>query len=361
LGFGCGFVMSFRSVLRATLVTANVTLAVAQLPEMSGQKPAASSSFGGSGTLGSLGSPLGRSLGSGSPLGGSALGAGSPLGGSPLGRPTQGTASTVGALGGRPLGPLGSPLSGRPLGGGLGPLTGAAPGAPLGALGGGQGGLPTLNLLGGASQTPSNIAQLQDRKLQDPKIDSICPGVDRRATDVGPECWQAIWVDGGCKAENAPDYVPWHRAQTLEVLVADVVQWANLPDERHQQGCRGDAGQPPAEPTSLTPTAGAVDQSLPADIEQKVRSVLDSDELTTMCPGVGRQATNVGEECWRQLWIHMGCLEATVPEYGQWHSSQSLEVLVVDVAQWAGLPGEKYTTTCFGADTAAIQNEQAEL
>merc|ERR1719229_704906 len=100
----------------------------------------------------------------------------------------------------------------------------------------------------GGSQTPSNIQQMQQEAVRDAKIDSLCPGKTRQSTDIGAECWATVWTNGGCKASNVPQYEQWHQTQSLEVLVADVVQWANLPDERHKQGCYGDAGPPANEP-----------------------------------------------------------------------------------------------------------------
>merc|ERR1712137_744370 len=79
----------------------------------------------------------------------------------------------------------------------------------------------------------------------------------RKSTDVGSQCWATIWTNGGCKAENVPKYEDWHQTQNLEVLVADVVQWANLPDNRHKQGCYGDVGPPENLPAPPQPQAGA--------------------------------------------------------------------------------------------------------
>ena len=57
-----------------------------------------------------------------------------------------------------------------------------------------------------------------------------------------------------------------------------------------------------------------------------------------MCPGQGPQATNVGLDCWRNLWAAAGCLESGLPEFSEWHQTQTLEILVADVQQWATLP-----------------------
>merc|ERR1719183_156376 len=102
--------------------------------------------------------------------------------------------------------------------------------------------------LGGGSQTPQDIQQMQAKAVQDPQLDALCPGKARQSTNVGAECWTKIWVLAGCRAENVPQYEHWHQLQSLEVLMADAVQWANLPDERHRQGCYGSLGPPQNEP-----------------------------------------------------------------------------------------------------------------
>jgi len=295
-------------------------------------------------------------------------------------------------LGGIPgsLGQPAQPAAGLPSTG-LGGLPGA----------GGQGALPTLNLMGGAlgqggapgqgSATPQHIQQMQAQAVQSPKLDTMCPGKARSATNVGQECWAIIWTSGGCKAENLPKYEDWHQMQSLEVLVGDVVQWANLPDQRHKEGCYGESGPPQNEPAPPMPTqgmgsglpnagglgglgglgagglgapgglaagglgapgglgAGPQGPSPPPEVMQKIMSALQSPDIANLCPGVGGQATAVGEACWKKIWRHVGCLESTTPAYGEWHNSQSFEVLVADAAQWASLPSATHKRTCFGS------------
>lgn len=255
-----------------------------------------------------------------------------------------------------------------------------APSSPLqsGPGAAGQGGLPTLNLLGGAvgqggSSTPQHIQQMQAQAVQAATLDSMCPGKQRRDTNVGDQCWAMIWTAGGCKAENVPKYEEWHSMQSLEVLVGDVVQWANLPDERHKQGCYGDAGPPQNQPAPPMPSRGssplsgglaqqggmqaplglgapAQGPAPPPEVQQKVMSALQSPDLASLCPGVGGSSTAVGEACWKNIWRHVGCLESSTPPYEDWHNSQSFEVLVADAAQWASLPSAKHKQTCYGSN-----------
>eukprot|EP00927_Polykrikos_kofoidii_P003314 TRINITY_DN11317_c0_g1_i1.p1 TRINITY_DN11317_c0_g1~~TRINITY_DN11317_c0_g1_i1.p1 ORF type:complete len:426 (-),score=91.02 TRINITY_DN11317_c0_g1_i1:194-1318(-) len=357
-----------------------------------------------------LGNTGGPGIGLGGPgLGGPGLG-GPGLGGPGLGGPGLGGPSLGGpGLGGPGLG--GPGLGGPGLGGpGLGGPGLGGPGlSGLGSDAGGTGGgiqLPTMNLFGGgggggggggAWNTPSTIQQLQATAVQNPKLDSLCPGKNRRSTDIGAECWAAVWANGGCNAENVPKYEDWHRAQTLEVLVADVVQWANLPDDRHKQGCYGSAGPPVNEPAPPQPAGarglggagglggglGALgggvgggrggmgglgggvggspqlgqqqqQQQMPPEVVQKIEASLQSPELPNLCPGKTRQSTNVGEECWKKIWGHVGCRETSAPPYEQWHQTQSLEVLVADAAQWASLPSEKHREACYGSSSAEL-------
>lgn len=311
----------------------------------------------------------------------------------------------VQALGASGLG-LGLPplpaacAGGGVLGGGLPPLNlggGAAPPS-----------LPTLNLLGGfvglggggGAGTPSDVQQMQARAVQDASVDGVCPGKTRQTVDVGQACWAAIWKAGGCQAENVPAYEPWHQAQSLEVLVADVVQWANLPDGRHKSGCYGTNGPPINEdPPAQAPGVGMLGGSSPLgggmlgggsplggggllggggsfgglsgggplggglgapqaqgpppppEVVRKIESALQSS--ADVCPGASRQATGVGPECWSRIWAHVGCLVETTPPYEEWHSGQSFEVLIADAAQWASLPSERHQTACYGLDAAA--------
>jgi len=396
-----------RRALGATVAVASIAGTGAQLGALGG------AGLGGAG-LGGAG--LGGAGLGGAGLGG--LGAGMPMGGPPM----PPTAPGAGGLGGG-LGALGALAgAGSPLGGAGGPGLGAAPplgaGSPLGgagglgglgSLGGGGGGapnaLPTVNLLGGlgggggglgGSQTPSNIQQMQAEAVRNPALDSLCPGKTRQSTDIGAECWVKIWAAGGCKAANAPQYEQWHQTQNLEVLVADVVQWAHLPDDRHKQGCYGDAGAPENLPAPPQPQAGAGGMGLggglgsmgtmgapqgggmggglgmgsplglgggaglqppaqqgpppPAEVVQKIESSLQTAESTGLCGGVGRQTAGVGEACWKQIWTHVGCLESTTPPYVEWHNTQSFEVLIADAAQWASLPSATHRTTCYGAN-----------
>jgi len=288
------------------------------------------------------------------------------------------------SLGGPPTQPA-SPLLSAGLLGQQQAQTGMGAQAP-GMGGAAPGQLPTLNLLGGA--TPggmtggSPVEQLQAQALREKNLDILCAGKTRQTRDVGAECWAKIWVDGGCKAENVPEYESWHQAQSLEILVADVVQWANLPDERHKQGCLGNAGPPKNEPPppaapggmglgggmgglgggmgglgglaaggGMGGMAGNAPQGPPPppEVLQKVQASLDSPDLPGLCPGLDRQATGIGEGCWRKIWTHVGCLEESTPPYEQWHNTQSLEVLVADAAQWASLPSDRHKKTCYGS------------
>eukprot|EP00405_Crypthecodinium_cohnii_P033155 CAMPEP_0206524932 /NCGR_PEP_ID=MMETSP0324_2-20121206/68455_1 /ASSEMBLY_ACC=CAM_ASM_000836 /TAXON_ID=2866 /ORGANISM="Crypthecodinium cohnii, Strain Seligo" /LENGTH=363 /DNA_ID=CAMNT_0054019547 /DNA_START=43 /DNA_END=1134 /DNA_ORIENTATION=+ len=334
---------------------------------------------GGGGLAGGAMPPLqpGQGLGQGGLGGGGSL---AQALGQGLGQPPLGQAG--GGLGGGLAGGLGGGL-GAGLGGGLGG----------GGLGGGGGGgmaspgiqLPTINLLGGsggafggsASMTPDNIQQLQNEAVQQANLDALCPGMNRQSTNVGPECWMAIWTAGGCKASNAPPYEEWHQAQSLEILVADVVQWANLPDERHQQGCYGDAGPPqnlppPPMPNMQAPPLGAslggmtagglggvpmgasqlgggmAGAAPPSEVEQLFASTLQSALSAGICGGIPREQTSVGETCWKEVWAHAGCLEATTPPYDDWYATQSLEVLIADAVLCAILPDEKHRSTCYG-------------
>jgi len=339
----------------------------------------------------------------------------SGLGAPPL---TQGAGfSGLGAppatQGGGPLGGSGGPLGAT--GGLLGGIGQAAPGlgaAPAqgGMLGSGQG-LPTLNLMGnamapgaGGSGTPQNIQQMQAQAVQSAGLDTMCPGKQRSTTNVGAECWLKIWTAGGCKAENVPQYEEWHQIQSLEVLVGDVVQWANLPDDRHKQGCYGDGGPPQNLPAPPMPRAGGMAGGMqsplggmgggsplgggstlgggsplggmggsplggmgggmqpppalggaaqgpapPPEVSQKIMSALQSPDIGNLCPGVSQSSTAVGEACWKKIWKHVGCLESTTPKYEDWHAAQSFEVLVADAAQWASLPSQKHKETCYGS------------
>mmetsp|Transcript_73930 Transcript_73930/g.175957 ORF Transcript_73930/g.175957 Transcript_73930/m.175957 type:complete len:324 (+) Transcript_73930:76-1047(+) len=295
-----------------------------------------------------------------------------------------------------------------PLGGvAFGRATGAAA-PPVGSSSSGGGAppeLPTLNLLGGGlrtggagsplgslgatpeSATPSEVQQLQAAAVQSPELDTLCPGKQRRSTDVGEECWLKIWTAGGCKAANAPSYEAWHQVQSLEVLVADVVQWANLPDERHKAGCYGSDGppanlpvppavpagaglpplnrQPPAMPTlggmSGLPQAAAQGGQTgpPPDpaVADAVQATLENPSLGKVCPGVSPQGTGVGESCWKALWKHVGCLEQNTPAYEAWHSAQTFQILAADAATWASSPSERHRAACYGAEGAARKAE----
>lgn len=373
--------------------------------------PSGGSSFGGlQGGASGLGAmpPL--------PSQGGGLGAMPPQGGSQSGGlgalPTLGALGGAGGLGAMPsqvgAGGLGAPLGQGSTFGGLSSSLGGGAAAGLAPGGGPPPQLPTLNLLGGAmgqpgglggglggggDQTPQNIQQMQAQAVRDSKLDSMCPGKQRQSTDVGAECWTIIWTSGGCKAENTPKYEQWHQTQNLEVLVADVVQWANLPDDRHRNGCFGDGGPPVNEPAPPMPRQGGLGAGLggglgslpgsggglggglgslpgsgglglgappaqpqgpapPPEVAQKIESALQSPDLPNLCPGVARQATSVGEACWKKIWTHVGCQERSTPAYEQWHDAQSMEVLVADAAQWASLPSEKHRTACYGSSPA---------
>lgn len=311
----------------------------------------------------------------------------------PQARPSAGAGFS--GLGAPPVAQGAGPLGGS--GGLLGGIGQAAPGlqgSPLaqgGMLGSGQS-LPTLNLMGnamapgaGGSGTPQNIQQLQAQAVQSAGLDTMCPGKQRQSTNVGAECWLKIWTSGGCKAENVPQYEEWHQIQSLEVLVGDVVQWANLPDDRHKQGCYGDGGPPQNLPAPPMPRAGGMGAGMPSplggmgggmqsplggmgggmpptlngaaqgpapspEVSQKIMSALQSPEIGNLCPGISQSSTAVGEACWKNIWKHVGCLESTTPRYEDWHAAQSFEVLVADAAQWASLPSQKHKETCYGPD-----------
>jgi len=290
-------------------------------------------------------------LGAGAAMLQGAGGGVSPLG---LGPPSQGLPplSALNSLGGGGGGPLSGLLSGNP-------GTAASGGSPL--LGGG--GLGSLSGMSSASQTPPNIQQLQMKAVQDAKLDALCPGKERKSTDVGSQCWSTIWENGGCKADNVPAYEQWHQIQSLEVLVADVVQWANLPTERHRQGCFGDAGgglsgglgQGMLQAQQQQQQGGG----LSSEATQKLQAALESPNLPGVCPGLTRQSTAVGEACWKNIWKHVGCLEDTPPPYEDWHNTQSMEVLVADGVQWATLPSERHQRACYGDQGAAQAQSMA--
>mmetsp|Transcript_21123 Transcript_21123/g.38568 ORF Transcript_21123/g.38568 Transcript_21123/m.38568 type:complete len:377 (-) Transcript_21123:53-1183(-) len=353
----------------------------AQLPPLPKQPPLA----GGLGANSPLSGFGGGGVGANPPLGGGlagGIGGGTGLGGAP---PLGGGGGLAGGLGGLGAAP--------PLGGGLG--GGLAGGLAGAAAGGNPPELPTLNLLGGglrpggglgatglqgADNTPSEVQQMQEKAVQSRDVDTMCPGKQRKSTDVGSECWMKIWTAGGCKAENLPPYESWHQAQSLEVLVADVVQWANLPDERHQKGCYGSDGPPANLP--LPPQAGLPQGGLsqnrplqggplgglpgfgqqraapsqpdtPPEVLQAIQATLENPSIGNVCPGVGQQATDVGEACWKALWKHVGCLESAVPEYGEWHRSQNFQVLAADAATWASSQSPQHRNQCYGPGVGA--------
>jgi len=103
-----------------------------------------------------------------------------------------------------------------------------------------------------------DIAAIQERAIQDPRLDALCPGISRSSTEIGAACWGRLWQLAGCKAENVPRYEHWHQAQSLSALTADVVLWANLPDDQHRQGCYGSGGPLASEAQqSMQPAAAA--------------------------------------------------------------------------------------------------------
>lgn len=346
--------------------------------------------FGGLGGLAGAGGAGAGGLAGGGLAGGQASGGLGGLGGGLLGGGQRGPTG---------LGGFGGPPGGGGLAGAGAPLGGAPPSSGMG----GAPQLPTMNLLnpggilqGGGSQTPQNIQQLQAQAVQDSRLDNVCPGRQRQSVDVGADCWRLIWTSGGCSAENVPQYEPWHQAQTLEVLVADVVQWANLPDDRHKQGCYGSQGPPANEPPP-SPLGGLGAGGLglgggglgsgalgggmgggmglggglaqggpppqpqspppPPEVVEKLTALLQSPELPNVCPGHDPQAPAVGEACWKKIWTYAGCLQDTAPAYEEWHHQQTLEVLVVDAAQWASLPSEVHRKACYGAASATAHPE----
>merc|ERR1740129_1066580 len=125
-------------------------------------------------------------------------------------------------------------------------LSGSA--SPCSAGGGWPGGLQAPAQGDWAPMADRDAQQLQAKFVRDPSLDGVCPGKVPQSMGVGAECWASVWVRGGCKAENVPEYESWHEHQSLEVLIADVAQWAHLPDERHRQGCYGSAGPPASQP-----------------------------------------------------------------------------------------------------------------
>lgn len=222
--------------------------------------------------------------------------------------------------------------------------------------------------------TPQNIQQMQAEAVRAEQLDSLCPGKTRQSFDVGEDCWAAIWTGGGCKPSNVPVYEEWHRTQSLEILVADVVQWANLPDDRHKQGCYGGFGAPqnlpppPAAPqarcggglgmsgglggiASPGGIGGAMQPSSgpPPEVLRKIEVSVQTAAANGICAGSSLQSTGVGDSCWHEVWAHVGCRASATPPYEEWHNSQSLEVLIADAAQWASLPSEKHRSACYGA------------
>ncbi|CAE8644104.1 unnamed protein product, partial [Polarella glacialis] len=81
---------------------------------------------------------------------------------------------------------------------------------------------------------------------------------------------------------------------------------------------------------------------------QKIESALAAPGLAQLCPGASLQSTSVGEVCWKKIWGHVGCIEASAPAYEEWHAAQNMEVLVADAAQWASLSSEKHRLACYG-------------
>jgi hypothetical protein len=96
----------------------------------------------------------------------------------------------------------------------------------------------------------------------------------------------------------------------------------------------------------------------PQHIQQLQAQAVQSPALDTLCPGKQRSSTNIGEECWSKIWTAGGCKAANVPKYEDWHQTQSLEILVGDVVQWAYLPDDRHKQGCHG-DNGPPRNEPA--
>merc|ERR1719326_2264698 len=74
-------------------------------------------------------------------------------------------------------------------------------------------GMPPSQQGGGGDMRPgsTDLNTLLSQAVQDPALDQLCPGKTRKSTDIGIECWNKIWQVVGCKAENLPQYIEWHK------------------------------------------------------------------------------------------------------------------------------------------------------
>ena len=83
------------------------------------------------------------------------------------------------------------------------------------------------------------VAEALQKMMQDPKVQGMCGAqIQGNTTGVGEECWRKIWAYVGCTSQ-APPYMTWHNSQSYEILLADAVQWANMPSEKHRLTCYG--------------------------------------------------------------------------------------------------------------------------
>jgi len=72
------------------------------------------------------------------------------------------------------------------------------------------------------------------------------------------------------------------------------------------------------------------------------------------CHGKGVQDFDIGETCWKALWVFHGCLESTVPRFGEWHQGQSMMALFEDSRQWATLEDAEHRIACYGQATKPV-------
>ncbi|CAD7958055.1 unnamed protein product [Amoebophrya sp. A120] len=94
----------------------------------------------------------------------------------------------------------------------------------------------------------------------------------------------------------------------------------------------------------LVGNAGQIDP-----LQKMMNEMMQSPDLDgKVCAGVPRKQTNVGKECWENIWAFVGCKKENSPQYEQWHAAQSLEILAIDALQWAHLDDPKHKDACYG-------------
>ncbi len=161
--------------------------------------------------------------------------------------PSTGSGAVPLGGGGQPQGmPLGAPQGMPPanalpqmpgahnMGGGGGPNTGIA-GSPILQANRQQ----EMQQMQNAPGPEPAVAEALQKMMSDPKVNGMCGAqIQGNTTGVGEECWKKIWAYVGCPT-LAPPYMTWHNSQSYEILLADAVQWAQMPSEKHRLTCYG--------------------------------------------------------------------------------------------------------------------------